>query len=296
MKDNLIIVVGGDGLLGSTLVPFLKNKGSRVITVSRTSKTSDYNLDFSDEESAKKFLDSFDPEFIINLAGLTDVDFCEASPNMSYRINVKVVENIANWIKTKSPKCHLVHISTDHVYDGNGLHSENDVTITNYYAFSKLAGELAAMIIPSTVLRTNFFGKSFCAKRRSISDWLYTSLKNKEKIQVFEDVFFNPLSMDTLSELIFLSMEKKPVGVFNLGSRDGLSKADFAFLFSEIIHLNPSNMTRTTTDKVSFLKIYRPKNMVMDCSKFEKTFNLVLPTLKDEIIEIARKYYETTKF
>lgn len=295
MEKKLIIVVGGDGLLGSTLVPFLKTKGCDVITVSRTSKTADHNIDFSDEESAKTFLDSNNPGFIINLAGLTDVDFCEASPNMSYRINVRVVENITKWIETNGSKCHLVHISTDHVYDGVGLHSENDVTITNYYAFSKYAGELAAKMIPSTILRTNFFGKSFCAKRRSISDWLYTSLKNKEKIQVFEDVFFNPLSMDTLSELIFLSMERKPSGVFNLGSREGLSKADFAFLFSEIINLDSSSMTRTTTDKVSFLKIYRPKNMIMDCSKFEKTFNLTLPTLKNEIIEITRKYYETTK-
>lgn len=296
MDKNLIFVIGGDGLFGCTLVPVLKFNKRNVKTVSRTNQASDYNVDFSDPVCVNEFLDEHKPATIINLAGLTDVDFCEASPNMSFRANVKVVENIAHWIKDSQSGCHLIHISTDHVYDGHGSHKENDVTITNYYAFSKFAGELAAQLVPSTIYRTNFFGKSFCPKRRSLSDWLFTSLTSGDSIQVFDDVLFNPLSMDTLSEFILQSIDKKPIGLYNLGSRDGFSKADFAYSFSKVLGLDSKNMRRTTTDKVNFLKIYRPKIMLMDCSKFETDFKIVLPTLEEEIIKVARKYYETTKF
>ncbi len=289
---KLILVVGGDGLLGSTLVPILKSKGYSVQIVSRTGRSNVHNVDFSDAGLVPEFLDTIKPDVIINLAGLTDVDFCEASPNMSYRANVRVVENIVHWVKSRDSKCHLIHISTDHVYDGNGNHTEEDVTITNYYAFSKFAGELAALLIPSTIFRTNFFGKSFCSRRRSLSDWLYTSLKNGESIQVFDDVLFNPLSMDTLCEFLLMAIEKKTAGLFNLGSRDGFSKADFAFYFSRILKFDSHKMKRTTTDKVNFLKIYRPKRMLMDCSKFEKEFNIVLPKLEDEITKVVRRYYE----
>lgn len=285
-----ILITGGDGLLGSSLVPFLEAKGLPVETVTRTNQLSDYNVDLSDRPMSKRFFDSVQPDVIVNLAGLTDVDFCEASPNISYRMNVRIVENIAYWINNSRHKCHLVHISTDHLYDGPGLHEEENVTLTNYYAFSKFAGELAAQQISSTIFRCNFFGKSQCQKRRSLSDWLFTSLSNADHIQVFEDVLFTPLSMMFLCEMILLAINKRICGVFNVGSAGGMSKADFAFHFASLLGFSTKNMVRTTTDKVNFLKIYRPKDMRMNCSKFENAFQCTLPSLSVEISKMAAEY------
>jgi dTDP-4-dehydrorhamnose reductase len=220
------------------------------------------------------------------------VDRCETQPNQAYLANVRIVENIAGWIKQEKTPCHLAHISTDQVYDGASPHAEEQVTLTNYYAFSKYAGELAAASVPSTILRTNFFGRSHCAKRASLSDWLFRSLSNGDPIQVFDDVLFNPLSMITLSEIIKLIIQKKPIGVFNLGSHEGMSKADFAYAFAEELNLSTSAMTRTSTDQVTFLKTYRPKDMRMDCSKFEKILGIKLPFLRDEIKRAAKEYCE----
>jgi dTDP-4-dehydrorhamnose reductase len=234
------------------------------------------------------------PDVIVNLIGLTDVDRCEEQPNEAFLANVRTVENITNWIKQEKTSCHLVHISTDHVYDGANLHSEVPVTLTNYYAFSKYAGELAASSVSSTILRMNFFGRSNCTKRISLTDWLYRALSNGDHIQVFEDVLFSPLSMTTLSENIEMIIQKKPIGVFNLGSRAGMSKADFAFAFAEELNLPTRTMTRTTTDKVMFLKTYRPKDMRLDSSKFENILGVKLPLLIDEIKRVAKEYDEKT--
>lgn len=285
-----ILLLGSTGLLGSTLSPFLSSRGYEVKTHSR-SEGAQYQADLNDPEEANKLLGKIQPDVIINLVGLTDVDLCETQPNQAYLVNVRTVENIANWIKQEKTSCHLVHISTDQVYDGANLHTEEMVTLTNYYAFSKYAGELAAASVPSTILRTNFFGRSHCAKRVSLTDWLFRALSNSDPIQVFDDVLFSPLAMSTLSEMIELSVQKKPLGVFNLGSHEGMSKADFAFAFADELGLSTRAMKRTTTDQVTFLKTYRPKDMRMDCSNFENTLGAKLPLLRNEIKRVAKEYY-----
>ena len=288
-----ILVTGATGLLGSSLVPLINQRGYSVKVHARSGDI-DCHADLSIPEAVLKLLDKIKPEVIVNLVGLTDVDRCEELPNQAYLANVRTVENIVTWIKQEKAPCHLVHVSTDQVYDGNGAQAEEQVTLTNYYAFSKYAGELAAARVPSTILRTNFFGRSHCAKRVSLTDWLYRSLSNGDDIQVFDDVLFSPLSMTTLSEMIELIIRKKSVGVFNLGSHVGMSKADFAFAFAEELDRPTRTMTRTTTDKVTFLKTYRPKDMRMDSLKFENILGVKLPFLRDEIKRVVREYHEIT--
>lgn len=291
--NEKILVLGGTGLLGSSLVPYLERCGYQLECHGRTG-IAQHAADISDAAEAFNVMEMVMPAIIINLIGVTDVDACEADPNSAYIGNVKVVENITGWIKKSHVACHLIHISTDQVYDGRGPHSEQSLTLTNYYAFSKYAGELVAASVPSTILRTNFFGLSHCARRQSLTDWLYRSLLSEEHIRVFDDVLFSPLSMTTLSEMITRAVNHKIAGTYNLGSRHGMSKADFAFAFANAIGLSAHTVDRTTTDQVTFLKTYRPKDMRMDCAKFENAFTLTLPNLLDQINLIAKDYYEKT--
>jgi len=284
-----VLVLGSTGLLGSTLSPFLSSRGHLVITHGRSAEAQ-YKTDFSDHDNAHQLLENVKPEVIVNLVGLTDVDNCETNPNQAYLTNVRVVENITDWIKHKKTKCHLVHISSDQIYDGLGPHLESDVTLTNYYAFSKYAGELSAKTIPSTILRTNFIGRSHCVKRTSLSDWLFSALSNNRQIQVFEDVLFSPMSTTSLTAMIELCIQMQPIGVFNLGSQGGMSKADFAFAFAKEINLSTTTISRTKTNQVSFLKTYRPKDMRLDSSKFENTLGIKLPELSNLIQQIAHEY------
>lgn len=293
-SDLNVLLLGATGLLGSSLVPFLVSRGYVVKTHSRSGGTQ-YQADFSELDHAHKLLEKIKPQLIVNLVGMTDVDLCETYPNQAYLTNVRTIENIADWMRQEMTPCHLVHISTDQIYDGLSPHSEALVTLTNYYAFSKYAGELAAMRVPSTILRTNFFGRSHCAKRASLTDWLFRAFSNRDAIQVFNDVLFSPLSMATLVEMIELSIRKKPVGVFNLGSHGGMSKADFALAFAEELKLPTNAMKRTTTDQVTFLKTYRPKDMRMNSMKFEDALSIKLPNLRDEIKRVAKEYCEITR-
>jgi dTDP-4-dehydrorhamnose reductase len=251
-----------------------------------------YQSDFSMSNAANEVLEKVKPIVIVNLIGLTDVDHCEEHPNQAYLTNVRTIENIVEWIRQSKSPCHLIHISTDQVYDGCGPHSELDVTLTNYYAFSKYSGELAAQSVPSTILRTNFFGRSRCPTRTSLTDWLFRSLSNNDPIQVFEDVSFSPMSMISIVKIIEMCILNKPIGVFNVGSLEGMSKADFSFAFANELNLINRDMKRITTDEVSFIKTYRPKDMRLNSMKIENALSLNLPELADEIKLVAREYRE----
>ncbi len=276
-------------MLGSTLVPFLRGRGYSVITQGRLS-TADFPADLTRLSDARALLSEVAPDVIVNLIGLTSVEGCEENLHRAYLVNTKTVENIVDAIRNRKSNPHLIHISTDHIYDGSGFHAEGDVTITNNYAITKYAGEMAALQVRSAILRTNFIGRSRVEGRQSLTDWVFQSMKRGDSIEVLSDVMFSPLSMACVSEMVDAVAQKEPVGVFNLGSRGGMSKAELDYAFAEAAGLPTKSMTRINSSEARFLRAYRPKNMRMDSSKFESALGLTLPTLEEEIKRVAREY------
>ena len=172
------------------------------------------------------------------------------------------MQNLCVWIRSRNKTSHLVQISTDQLYLGIGPHSEDRVCPVNYYAFSKLAGELIAADVNATILRTNFFGFSKCSGRQSLSDWLVEKLRTKQAANVFEDILFSPLSMTTLSRAIETAIDQRTPGIFTtLGSRDGSSKADFAFKIARCLSLSSDRLVRVTAPQLGQAAARRPLDM-----------------------------------
>jgi dTDP-4-dehydrorhamnose reductase len=283
-----VLVTGSTGLLGSTLGPALESHGCIVIRHGRDQ--GDLRGDLTDECVAAEIVAQAKADCTINLAALTDVDQCERHPQAAYLQNTRVVENLVAAMRRLRNPCHLVQISTDQLYDGPGPHREEDIAITNYYGFSKYAGELAAMNFPSTILRTNFFGHSHCAGRKSFSDWIVGALERQEAVRVFEDVWFNPLSITRLAQFVCLALDRRICGVFNLGSKEGMTKADFCFALARLLGLSTASMQRASRSTAG-LRAYRPTDMRMDCGRFEGAFGVELPTFAQEIESMKGDYH-----
>lgn len=287
---NSILVTGSTGLLGSSLVPYLRSSGLDLIAHGNSQKA-DVMFDLTSKNETTKYLDIINPTIIINLVGNTNVEECEKNINKAYLINTKTVENLSTWIQA-TRQCHLVHISTDHVYDGKDLNLEDHINLKNTYALTKYAAEIAATRVPCSILRTNFVGKSKSPNRKSLSDWVYTSLKEKKMVEALSDVYFSPLSLMTLCIIIGKILKIKPQGIFNLGSHNGMSKADFNFRLAESLGLQTRTMKKICLSDCNIFHAVRPRDMRMDCRRIETVLGIKLPKLDDEIILIGKEYNE----
>jgi dTDP-4-dehydrorhamnose reductase len=276
-----ILVTGGTGMLGRSLCKYLAKVNFDVV-VHGFQNEADIMIDLLDSLAVHEALDRIQPDVIINLVCLSDVDRNEKDQNLAYQLNVKTIENIVSWVKLRAAKTNLIQISTDHVYDSEGINKEHNVVFRNVYAATKYCAERVALDANAAVLRTNFFGKSEIEHRLSFSDWIEVQLEEKLPVKLFGDVYFSPLSLETLVKMIAHVIKNFKSGIYNLGSRDGLSKAEFAHTLAKYSGKNRLVSTEISVDDIGFSAV-RPKGMLMDVSKFEKTFDISLPTLDAEI-------------
>lgn len=289
---STVIIFGASGLLGSSLVPAMRACGHTVLAQSRESGA-DLCLDPSDRRAVAESLARHRPSAVINLVAATNVDQCETQTEAAWLANAGVVAAIAESILAlgnDSPyRPHLVHISTDQVYDGRGPHAEDEVHPINVYGLSKYTGELLAERVGATVLRTNFYGRSRSAGRLSFTDWLVQSLRENTPITVFEDVKFSAIHIDTLCHYILRSVVLRPAGIFNAGCRDGISKADFAMALARALLLPTENVSLGSSADVE-LKARRPLDMTLQVSRLEAALDLQCPNMINEIQYTAKEY------
>ncbi len=289
---STIIVFGAAGMLGASLVPALRALGHNVLAQSR-SIGADLVFDPSNRTAVIDALIQYRPSAVVNLVAATNVDQCEAQPHLAWKANAGVAasltESITAFGERSGTQPHLVYVSTDQVYDGPGPHAEDDINLTNVYGLSKYAGELLSQRVGATVLRTNFFGRSRCKERVSFSDWLVLSIRDRTPITVFEDVKFSAMHIDTLCKIIARCIEHRPVGVFNAGCRDSISKARFAFALAKALNLSTDQVTVGTSTDVA-LKARRPLDMSLQVSRLENVIELQFPTIAGEIEHTAKEY------
>lgn len=281
-----VLIVGSSGLLGSSLTNYLAGQYD-VKTVTSSSSKSDFKIDMSNQQSCLNLLSEIDPDFIINLAAYTDVDGCESNIEKAYRINSKIAENIAKYCKTNN-QAFVVHISTDHFYDEEQS-DENKVRIYNSYAMTKYSAELSYMPEQTTIFRTNFFGRSSSSVSLGLCDSIYKLARSGEELNLFNNVYFSPVSINTLCSLIELSLKKRIPGVYNVGSKQGMSKQDFLLKFLRKCGIQDVKYKSINVELMNF-PVRRPKDMRMDVTLFENTFEYILPTLNEEIESVANEY------
>jgi dTDP-4-dehydrorhamnose reductase len=272
-----IVCLGSNGFLGIPLVRFLKKNGFTIIEMSKNSKKNSINAANSYELNL--FLEKIKPDIILNLIALTNVDLCFKNPHLAYQTNVITVKNISDYLKNNK-NVRLVHISTDNIYDGPGYKKEEEINIKNIYAITKLFGESYLNNLDAVILRTNFYGIYPNCMQDTLLSWLNLELQKNNQIDGYDNVFFNPISINALCKNIETIIYNFIPGTYNIGSKDFISKYHFLQLIAEKMGYNSSLIKRTS---ISSSVLMRPTNMAMDVSKYENTYSLNLPKIINDI-------------
>ena len=96
--------------------------------------------------------------------------------------------------------------------------------------------------------------------------------------------------MHTLCRYILQCIDIRPVGTFNLGTSDGISKADFALSLASILGLQTTTLSIGSLSDLS-LPAKRPLDMRMNIELTQSTFSLQPPTMSEEIYRTAASYH-----
>ncbi|MGA7756571.1 MAG: dTDP-4-dehydrorhamnose reductase [Ilumatobacteraceae bacterium] len=134
-----LLVTGAAGQLGVDVVDHARSLGDDVVGVDRAA------LDITDAVAVGELLDSVRPDAVINAAAYTAVDACETNEALAFAVNADAVGHLSAACELVG--AHLVHVSTDYVFDGTleRPYREDDPTNPqSVYGRSKLAGEHAA--------------------------------------------------------------------------------------------------------------------------------------------------------
>lgn len=279
-----ILIIGARGLLGSFLYNDLKKK-YKVFRSTRYNKKSFYSLDLNNRLSIQKILKNNIFDVIINTSGLINVDKCNKNFSLAKKFNTQSIKNLLIILNKINPKIHLIHFSTDQVYNNENIkksNKEKNVRITNNYSKSKYLGELSLNLYKKkTIIRTNFFGKSSKSIKSSYSDYIINNLKNKKITKVPTNIYFSPIHMVFLSKFLKKIITKKVYGIYNLGSSTALSKYEFSKKIAQIKKLP----TKYLIPYLSKIKIHhRPNGTIMNIKKIENKLKIKMPKIDRSLV------------
>jgi len=249
-----ILITGSNGLLGQKLVyALIKRNDVQVIATAlgpnRLLKQDGYtyeSLDITNKEQVNSIVSKYQPNVIINTAAMTNVDACETKKEEAWLLNVTAVENIVTAIESLNPSTHLIHLSTDFIFDGEkgSEYTETDVpNPLSYYALTKLEAEkvIEKSTIKWAIARTIIvFGIVDSMSRSNIVLWAKEALTKGQKINVVDDQFRSPTLAEDLADGCILIADKGATGIFNLAGPATFSVLELVYKVADFWKLDKS--------------------------------------------------------
>lgn len=220
------LVTGALGQLGGHLVDELDGHAvHEVLGVDRPGAGGRAGVDLADRRGVIELFESWRPEVVVHAAAFTDVDGCETDPDAAWRNNVEATESVA--AGARAVGAHVVHVSTDYVFDGTKVEPYVETDLPNprsVYGRTKLAAE-AAMDPAWTVARTSWL----CSARGS--NMVRTILRLSEgdaELRFVDDQRGHPTFAADLAPMLVRLGEDRIAGIVHTTNLGAVSWAEFA--------------------------------------------------------------------
>ena len=250
-------------------------------------------MDITDKTSVEKVLKEVNPDVVVHCAAWTAVDLAEDEDKKEtvQKVNDDGTRNIA--LVCKDLGCKMVYISTDYVFDGQGIQPWEpdckDYKPLNVYGETKLAGELAV----SENLEKYFIVRIAWVFGKNGKNFIKTMLnlgKTHDQLRVVSDQIGTPTYTLDLAVLLVDMIETEKYGYYHATNEGGyISWYDFTKeIFRQAIEAGHKEyekvtVTPVTTEEYGVSKAKRPFNSRLDKSKLTANgFNL-LPTWQDAV-------------
>ncbi len=288
-----ILITGSNGLLGQKLVNILAGANRyKIVATSRGENRNVnkqnyvyYNLDITNASALKQIIYKEKPQCIINCAAMTHVDVCEKEQSACYAINVSAVKELVKIAKEKD--IHLIHISTDFIFDGKSGPYDEEATPNpvNYYGKTKLESEqvINGQLEKYSILRTILlYGAVQGLNRPNIVFFVKNSLEQGKEITMVDDQYRMPTLVDMLANACVAAYKNKAYGVFNVSSNKLLNVYEMALEISQTFNLDNSLIKKISTSELN-QPAKRPHTTGFILDKSQKYLNLPLQSFSENL-------------
>jgi dTDP-4-dehydrorhamnose reductase len=257
------VVTGSNGLVGSRVCTLLEQGGHEVVGLGRGAQRTGgvqryIGLDLTLEADVLTAIESASPDVIIHTASMTEVDACEKNPEAAYAANVTAAASVAKGARRVG--AHLVHVSTDYVFDGDhGPYDEEALpNPRGVYAITKHMGEQAARVFVPTaaIARTAVVYGWPAAGRPNFGAWLVGALEKKQPLKLFEDQFVSASLADSVAAMVAELGVRKLGGIWNTCGGEVVDRVSFGRALCEVFGFDPSLITPT---RMADMKLPSPR-------------------------------------
>lgn len=288
-----VLITGGSGLLATNWALTIRDDHPVILglhqrEVSLAGVTTQ-TIDLESVDGLRRSFELLHPGLVIHTAGLTNVEACEANPELAHHLNVELAATVAR--ACADMDLSLVHISTDHLFSGEQTLVDESAPVApvNRYARTKAEAEIQVLDNHphALVLRTNFFawGPSY---RQSFSDMIIKALRAREELTLFEDVFFTPILVEVLVEAAHDLVTMNCEGVVHLVGDERISKFDFGQRLAKKFELDSSFIKPGLLRDHEEL-IDRPQDMSLSNQKASTLLGRKLGDIDDQVAGLQQQ-------
>jgi len=268
------LLIGASGQIGAQILNLLGHDRC-LVTSRREASDPALHLDLAtiaSKADAENALGEHALDAIYCIAGMTNVEGCEDTPELAHFINCRGPEMLAHVASERGIP--FVYFSTEYVFDGyDGPYVEEDATNPlSVYGKSKLAGEVAvtAACSHALILRTTVvYGQDFGQKNYVYS--LMRVLSAGKEMKVPEDQISTPTYNRDLAKATIEMTQGGAKGIFHVCGPERMNRLEFATTVAEYLGLDRSLLVGMPTSALG-QKAPRPLSAGMSIGKLERLY------------------------
>lgn len=221
--------------------------GSRVVELNPQYHFTDLSLDTGYDilkpDTLEDVFKNHPGHTVIHFAAFTDTNAAWNQKNdqngLCYQLNVVGTQNIVDLCR-KYQK-HLIHISTDFVFNGqkSGPYLETDTPQPlEWYGQTKYEAEKIAASINAAIVRIAFPYRQNFPSKIDIVRKIISKLSDGQPVTMFTDQITTPTFIDDIAHVLGIMVEKSPVGIYHLVGSSSQSPYDMAKTIADVFGLD----------------------------------------------------------
>lgn len=296
-SNTKVYIAGCGGMLGDAVYNyFCKRVIVKATDIDINAEWLEY-ADVRDYKQMEKSIMDFEPDLIINLAALTDLEYCERNIENTWITNGLGAENIALISSKLGVPC--VYISTAGIFDGkqdvyNDFDNPNPLSL---YAKGKYYGEdfIKKYLEKYYIFRAGWMMGGGPKKDKKFINKIYKQIKaGAQELFVVNDKLGTPTYTLSFAESIFKVVETDMYGLYNQVCGGDCSRYDVAVEFVRLLGLEEKiKVTKVKSDY--FIKEYfvtRPNSEKLVNLKLNSRKVNFMPDWKDALKDYSKIYKE----